>query len=75
MVDRLDMFGGSESRPIFILVNSFAGWVAMVEREIDDLKYINDLFGVEEEGNRALYYPYNSMYPASRHASSSCEMK
>ena len=47
----------------------------MVEREIDDLKYINDLFGVEEEGNRALYYPYNSMYPASRHASSSCEMK
>lgn len=59
VVDRVDMFGGSGSGPIFISVNSLVGWVAVEEREIDDLEYVDDSFGVEEEDNRALYLPYN----------------
>ena len=63
VVDRVDMFGGSSSGPIFISFNLLVGWVAKEEREIDDLEYVDDSFGVEEEDNRALYLPYNVEYP------------
>lgn len=66
VVDRVDMFGGSGSGPIFISVNSLVGWVAVVQREIDDLEYVDDSFGVEEEGNCVLYSPYNVEYPAQQ---------
>ena len=63
VVDRVDMLGGSSSGPIFISFNLLVGWVAKEEREIDDLEYVDDSFGVEEEDNRALYLPYNVEYP------------
>lgn len=55
VVDRVDMFGGSGSGPIFVSVNSLVAWVAVEQRETDDLEYVDDSFGVEEEGNYLVY--------------------
>ena len=66
VVDRVDMFGGCGSGPIFISVNSLVAWVAVEQREIDDLEYVDDSFGVDEEGNMVLYVPYGVEYPAQQ---------
>jgi hypothetical protein len=51
MVDRVNVFGGSGSGPIFILVNLLVAWIAKVVKEIEDLIYVDDSFGVDEEDN------------------------
>ena len=63
IVDRVNIFGGSGSGPIFISLNSLVAWIARYERNIEDLVYVDDSFGVEEEGVVAKYEPYNEAYP------------
>jgi hypothetical protein len=63
MVDRVNVSGGSGSGPIFILVNSLVAWIAKVVKEIEDLIYVDDSFGVDEDDNLVLYVPYSERYP------------
>jgi hypothetical protein len=63
VVDRVNMFGGSSSGPIFISVNTLVAWIADRERDIEDLVYVDDSFGVEEEGYVVLYVPYGVELP------------
>ena len=65
-VDRVDMFGGSGSGPIFISVNSLAAWVAKYERLLEDLVYVDDSFGIDEEGNLVWYTRYEEELPAQQ---------
>jgi hypothetical protein len=66
VVDRVNMFGGSGSGPIFISLNSLVGWVAREKREVDNLEYVDDSFGIEEVDNRSTYIPYNAEYPTQQ---------
>jgi hypothetical protein len=65
-VDRVNVFGGSSSGPIFISVNSLAAWVARFERLIESLVYVDDSFGVEESGKMKFYAPYGQWFPAQQ---------
>lgn len=62
-VDRVNMFGGSYSQAIFTSVNALVAWVAKVERAIEALVYVDDSFGIDEEGNLVWYGPYGKYYP------------
>jgi hypothetical protein len=62
MVDRVNVFGGSGSGPIFISVNSLIAWIAKHVKEIDDLIYVDDSFGVDEEDNLVLYVPLKCLH-------------
>jgi hypothetical protein len=62
MVDRVNVFGGSGSGPIFISVNSLVAWVAKNVKQIEDLIYVDDSFGVDEEGSLVMYSPYSEEY-------------
>ena len=44
VVDRVNMFGGSGSGPIFISLNSLVGWVAREKREVECLEYVDEFF-------------------------------
>ena len=66
LVDRVNVFGGSGSGPIFISVNSLVAWVAKHEREVDDLVYVDDSFGVEESGKESFYPPYGEAFPTQQ---------
>ena len=66
VVDRVTMFGGLGSGPIFISVNRLVVWVAKNEREVDDLVYVDDSFGVEEEESKAIYAPYGEEFPSQQ---------
>ena len=48
-IDRVNQFGGCASPAIFIAVNALVAWVAKHERLVEDLIYVDDLFGVEDE--------------------------
>ena len=63
VVDRVNEFGGSASPAIFISLNSLLAWAAKYERSVDDLIYVDDSFGIEEEKNMALYAPYGEEFP------------
>ena len=63
IVDHVNVFGGSGSGPIFISLNSLVAWVTRYERGIEDLVYVDDSFGVEEEGIVAKYEPYGEEFP------------
>jgi hypothetical protein len=65
-MDQVNMFGGSGSGPIFISVNSLMGWVSREKREVDDLEYVDDSFGIEEDCNRSVYAPYHVKYPTQQ---------
>jgi hypothetical protein len=65
-VDRVNVFGGSSSGPIFISVNALAAWVARYERLIESLVYVDDSFGVEEDGKMKFYAPYDQLFPAQQ---------
>jgi hypothetical protein len=65
-VDRVNVFGGSASPAIFIAVNALVAWVAKNERAIDDLIYVDDSFGIEEEGKTAWYAPYAQDLPCQQ---------
>ena len=47
-VDRVNMFGGSSSGPIFISLNALTSWIARFECLIESLAYVNDSFGVND---------------------------
>ena len=66
MVDRVNVFGGSGSGPIFISVNSLVSWIAKHEKEVDDLVYVDDSFGVEELGKETFYPPYGESFPSQQ---------
>jgi hypothetical protein len=66
MVDRVNVFGGSGSGPIFISVNALVAWVAEHEREVVDLVYVDDSFGVEVVGRTTYYPPYNESLPTQQ---------
>ena len=57
-MDQVNVFGGCASPTIFIVVNALVTWAAKHERSIDDLIYVDDSFGIEEEGQTAWYAPY-----------------
>jgi hypothetical protein len=63
VIDRVNVFGGSASPAIFISVHALVAWIAKHERLIDDLIYVDDLFGVEEEGQNVWYEPYKQHLP------------
>ena len=65
-VDRVNVFGGSSSGPIFISVNSLVAWVARFERLIESLVYVDDSFGVEESGKMKFYAPYDQWFPTQQ---------
>lgn len=62
-VDRVNVFGGSASPAIFISLNALIAWAAKHGRAVDDLIYVDDSFGVEEEDQMAWYEPYQMMLP------------
>ena len=62
-VDRVNVFGGSGSGPIFISVNSLVAWVAKHEIDVDDLVYVDDSFGVEVLEEKEFYPPYGEDFP------------
>lgn len=66
VVDRVNMFGGTSSGPIFISVNSLVAWVAKTERLVENLTYVDDSFGLEEVGNMSLYAPYGEEFPSQQ---------
>lgn len=61
-VDWVNMFGGSYSQAIFTSVNALVAWIAKIEQEIEALLYINDSFGVDEEGKVLWYAPYEKSF-------------
>ena len=62
-VDRVNVFGGSASPAIFISVNALISWIAKHCCGIDDLAYVDDSFGLEEEGKEMEYTPYGTSFP------------
>ena len=66
VVDRVNVFGGSGSGPIFISVNALVAWIAKHERGVDDLIYVDDSFGVDVEGEQEYYPPYGQSYPTQQ---------
>ena len=66
IVDRVNVFGGSGSGPIFISLNSLVAWIARYQRDIEDLVYVDDSFGVEEVGNITRYEPYGEEFPTQQ---------
>jgi hypothetical protein len=65
-VDRVNVFGGSSSGPIFISVNSLVAWIARFVRLIESLVYVDDSFGVEESGQMKYYAPYDRWFPTQQ---------
>jgi hypothetical protein len=65
-IDCVNVFGGSPSGAIFISVNALSAWVARFVRFIENLIYVDDSFGVEEEGLMLWYAPYNAEFPAQQ---------
>ena len=61
-MDRTNIFGGSASPAIFIAVNALIAWAAKHKRSINNLIYVDDSFGVEEEGQMAWYAPYEQEF-------------
>lgn len=61
-VDWVNMFGGSYSQAIFTSVNALVAWIAKIEQEIEALLYIDDSFGVDEEGKVLWYAPYEKSF-------------
>ena len=55
--------GGSASPAIFIAVNALIAWAARHEKSVDNLIYVDDSFGVEEENNKEWYTPYQRELP------------
>ena len=62
-VDRVNQFGGCASPAIFIALNSLVAWIAKHERSVDDLIYVDDSFGVEDEDESMWYAPYECELP------------
>ena len=66
VVDRVNIFGGSGSGPIFISMNALVAWIAKHEKGVDDLIYIDDSFGVEAQGELEYYPLYEQYYPTQQ---------
>jgi hypothetical protein len=66
VVDRVNVFGGSGSGPIFISVNALVSWIAEHEREVEDLVYVDDSFGLEVAGCVSFYAPYGLELPSQQ---------
>lgn len=62
-VDRGCVFGNSASPAIFIAFNALIAWIAKYVRGIDLLIYVDDSFGLDEEGNQAYYAHYDAWFP------------
>ena len=62
-VDRVNQFGGCASPAIFIAVNTLVAWVAKHMRSVEDLIYVNDSFGIKDEGEVLWYAPYECELP------------
>jgi hypothetical protein len=65
-VDQVNVFGGSASPAIFISVNALIVWIAKHCYGIDNLAYVDDSFGLEEEGKMMEYAPYGTSFPAQQ---------
>jgi len=65
-IDRVNVFGGSASGAIFISLNALMVWVAKYWELIECLIYMDDSFGVDEEGVVEWYEPYDESYPVQQ---------
>ena len=65
-VDRVNMFGGSSSGPIFISLNALMSWIARFERLIESLAYVDDSFGVNDSHDMTRYTLYNKDLPSQQ---------
>ena len=65
-VDRVNMFGGSSSGPIFISFNALTSWIARFERLIESLAYVDDSFGVNDCQDMTRYEPYDRDFPTQQ---------
>ena len=65
-IDQVNVFGGSGSGAIFILLNSLVAWIAKYKELVDCLVYVDNSFGVDEEGAFEWYEPYNEVYPSQQ---------
>ena len=65
-IDRVNVFGGSPSGPVFISLNALVAWIARIERLIESLTYVDDSFGIEEEIFMMIYAPYNKSFPSQQ---------
>jgi len=63
-IERVNVFRGSASGAIFIALNALVAWIAKYKDLIEALIYVDDSFGVEEEGIVERYEPYGESYPS-----------
>ena len=62
-IDRVNQFGGCASPAIFIVVNGLVAWIAKHKHLVEDLIYVDDSFGVEDEGEVLWYALYECELP------------
>jgi hypothetical protein len=66
-IDRNNCFGGRGSPGIYISFNGLVTWIAQKIELIEDLwTYMDDSFGIDEEGNLVWYHRYEKHMPASQ---------
>jgi len=61
-IDKVNVFGGLASGAIFISLNALLAWAAKYEMSVEDLIYVDDSFGVEEESRMMEYEPYGEKF-------------
>jgi len=66
-VDRNNCFGGRGSPGIYISFNGLVTWIARKIELIEDLwTYMDDSFGIDEEGNLVWYHRYERHMPRNQ---------
>jgi len=66
-VDRNNCFGGRGSPGIYISFNGLVTWIARKVELIEDLwTYMDDSFGIDEEGNVVWYHQYEKYMPTNQ---------
>ena len=61
-IEQVNVFGRSGSGVIFILLNALVAWIAKYKELIECLIYVDDSFGVNEEGAVEWYELYDEDY-------------
>jgi len=65
-IDQVNVFGGLGSGAIFIFLNTLMAWIAKYKEMIECLIYMDDSFGVNEEGRLEWYGLYDESYPVQQ---------
>ena len=65
-VDHVNVFRGSASPAIFIVVNVLVAWVVKHVRSVNDLIYVDDLFSIDIKSQMSWYAPYELNLPSQK---------